>query len=246
MYGAASHRLDPMTHITDLALTRRRLLLGFGIGATALAAGCTSDSRARISSVSGHPFGGDDHAKYRAMYGPVVDHGHRIPAVDLSRVDPRFYRQEVADPTGEAPGTVVIDTAQKFAYVVQPGGRAMRYGVGVGRQGFGWSGRAKVQYKKMWPTWTPPQDMIHRMPELSKYADGMDPGINNPLGARALYLYEGGKDTLYRLHGSPEYWTIGTNASSGCIRFMNQDIIDLYNRVPAGSPVVVTQGGLMA
>ena len=140
-----------------------------------------------------------------------------------------------------------MDTASKFAYVVQPGGRAMRYGVGVGRAGMEWSGRAKIQWKKKWPTWTPPAEMIARKPELSAYSaanGGMEPGIGNPLGARALYLFQNGKDTLYRLHGSPEYWTIGTNNSSGCIRFMNQDIIDLYDRVPSGSPVLVRQGGI--
>lgn len=227
--------------------SRRRLLLGFGIGATALAAGCTRGSRARIASVAPYPAPqGGAPARYRAMYDALVDGGYRIPAIDLSRVDPIYYRQEVADPTGEKPGTVVVDTANKFAYVVEPGGRAMRYGVGVGREGFGWSGRAKIQWKKKWPTWTPPKEMIARKPELAQYADGMEPGIDNPLGARALYLFQNGKDTLYRLHGSPEYWTIGTSGSSGCIRFMNQDIIDLYDRVPSGSPVLVRQGGLVA
>ena len=138
--------------------------------------------------------------------------------------------------------TVVVDTDAKFAYYVLPGGRAMRYGVGVGREGFGWSGRADVRAKKVWPTWTPPREMIQRKPELSEYAGGMPGGIMNPLGARAMYLYQGNRDTLYRLHGSPEYWTIGTNESSGCIRFMNQDIIDLYQRVSIGAPVVVRAG----
>ena len=227
--------------------SRRKFLVGLGLGAVSAVAGCTSGPRAQIVGMT--PFaeevmGGGDGNNYKAMYGRMVDDGHVIPAVDLSRVRPGYLRKEVADPTGEAPGTIVIDTANKYAYFVMPGGRAMRYGVGVGRQGFAWSGRAKVQYKKKWPTWTPPSDMIERQPELAKYADGMDPGINNPLGARALYLYQDGRDTLYRLHGSPEYWTIGTNASSGCIRFMNQDIIDLYDRVSPGAPVLVSQGAI--
>ncbi|EAU43335.1 hypothetical protein FP2506_10836 [Fulvimarina pelagi HTCC2506] len=242
--------------------SRRKFLMGLGLTAGAALAGCSSSGpRARIIGMSafnadGGPSGYDSRsgstfgapsARYRRMYDAVYDGGYRIPAVDLSRVNPIYYRQEVADPTGEAPGTIVVDTANKFAYLVQPGGRAMRYGVGVGRAGMEWSGRAKVQWKKKWPTWTPPAEMIQRKPELAEYSaenGGMEPGIGNPLGARALYLFQGGRDTLYRLHGSPEYWTIGTNNSSGCIRFMNQDIIDLYDRVPSGTQVLVTQGGI--
>lgn len=223
-------------------LSRRNLLIGLGIGATALAAGCSTSSRARIVSIA--PYPSRVSAKYAAMYGPITDGGYRIPAIDLSRVDPIYYRQEVSDPTGEAPGTIVIDTAQRFAYLVQPGGTAMRYGIGIGREGFGWSGNAVVEYKKRWPTWTPPREMIKRMPELAEYADGMEPGLANPLGARALYLFQNGRDTLYRLHGTPEYWTIGGANSSGCIRFMNHDIIDLYGRVPSGTPVVVRQAAI--
>ncbi|MEF2073177.1 L,D-transpeptidase [Consotaella aegiceratis] len=229
-------------------LSRRRFLMGLGLGATALGAGCSSlGSRARVVMQpmlggTGGSYGAP--GQYAAMYGPITDHGYNIPAVDLRRVDPRFYRQEVVDPTGEAPGTIVIDTAGRFAYLVQPGGRAMRYGVGIGREGFAWGGRAKIQYKKVWPTWTPPSEMIARQPELAQYADGMQPGLTNPLGARALYLFEDGRDTLYRLHGTPEYWTIGKAVSSGCVRFMNHDIIDLYSRVPAGTPVIVSQSGI--
>jgi len=236
--------------MTQSLFSRRKLLMGLGVGSMAAFAGCSSSgtSRARIiglTAFDGRPSRHSADQRYRDMYGAMVDGGHRIPAVDLSRVDPIYYRQEVDDPTGEAPGTVVVDTARKFAYVVQPGGRAMRYGVGVGREGFGWAGRATIQWKRKWPTWTPPAEMIARKPELAQYADGMEPGIANPLGARALYLFQGGRDTLYRLHGSPEYWTIGTAGSSGCIRFMNQDIIDLYDRVPTGSPVLVRQSGIV-
>ncbi|MDY8108377.1 L,D-transpeptidase [Fulvimarina sp. 2208YS6-2-32] len=243
--------------------SRRAFLTGLGLTAGAALAGCApSGPRARIIGMSAfdgqggasvydsNPASsyGAPSARYREMYDAMFDEGYRIPAINLSRVDPIYYRREVADPTGEAPGTVVVDTANKFAYVVQPGGRAMRYGVGVGRAGMEWSGRAKIQWKKKWPTWTPPAEMIARKPELAEYSaanGGMEPGIGNPLGARALYLFQNGKDTLYRLHGSPEYWTIGTNDSSGCIRFMNQDIIDLYDRVPSGSQVLVRQGGIV-
>ena len=138
-------------------------------------------------------------------------------------------------------GTIVVDVSNRFLYLVQPEGKAVRYGVGVGKQGFAWSGNARIGWKKEWPTWTPPPRMIGRKPELRRWAGGMPPGLNNPLGPRALYLTKGGKDTLYRLHGTPEWWSIGTAASSGCIRLMNQDIIDLYNRVQPGAKVVVRQ-----
>lgn len=233
-----------MTDFTSPLLSRRKLLIGLGLGATAAVAGCTTEPRAGISGISPYPSpsaNARNDPRYLAMYGPEVDDGYRIPGIDLKRVNPRFYRQEVENMTGEAPGTVVIDTPNKFAFFTLPDGRAMRYGVGVGRAGFAWGGNGVIQWKKKWPTWTPPSEMIDRQPELKKFADGMEPGLNNPLGARALYIFEDGHDTLYRLHGSPEYWTIGTNASSGCIRFMNQGIIDLYDRVPAGTPIVVRQ-----
>lgn len=184
-------------------------------------------------------------AYYQKIYGEMVDEGYVIPAVPIEKVDPRFYRQVVADPTGEPPGTIVVDTSAHFLYLVQRGGLARRYGVGLGRAGFEWSGRATIEWKQKWPKWFPPADMIAREPRLAKYSaenGGMEPGIQNPLGARALYLFQNGKDTLYRIHGSPEWWSIGKSVSSGCVRLMNQDIIDLYDRVPDGTPVWVTTG----
>ena len=232
-----------MTDFNERRVSRRGLLTVAGLGAMATASGCMSSTRASIASLTSFSGGGAyGSPQYREMYGQIVDHGEVIPAVNPARVKEQFLRREVADPTGEAPGTVVVDTNAKYAYYVMPGGRAMRYGVGVGREGFGWSGRAKVQFKKVWPTWTPPSEMIDRKPDLEEFRRGMPGGIMNPLGARAMYLFQDGRDTLYRLHGSPEYWTIGTNDSSGCIRFMNQDIIDLYDRVKTGSPVVVQAG----
>ena len=177
-----------------------------------------------------------------AMYGPVTDDGHRLPAIPVDRLDPRFLRQLVDDPTGEPAGTIVVDTTTHHLYAVQPGGKAMRYGVSLGRAGFGWSGTAVIQWKKRWPTWTPPPEMIHRRPDLARYGGpngGMPPGPDNPLGARALYIFRDGQDTMYRLHGSPEWDSIGKNASSGCVRLINQDIIDLYERVPGRTPIIV-------
>ncbi|GAB5377802.1 MAG: hypothetical protein AcusKO_42640 [Acuticoccus sp.] len=137
------------------------------------------------------------------------------PAVDLRQVDPKYWRREVPDPTGERPGTVVVDTGTFYLYWTLEGGRAMRYGVGLGREGFGWDGAARIPFKREWPTWTPPAEMIAREPELEKFRDGMEPGLDNPLGARALYLFEGKVDTLYRLHGTQEAYSIGRAVSSG-------------------------------
>ncbi len=147
-------------------------------------------------------------------------------------MDPRFLKQEVAYNTKEAPGTIVIDTPNHFLYLVEADGKALRYGVGVGRPGFTWSGEHRVSAKREWPEWRPPEEMLQRQPYLPRLMPG---GPNNPLGARALYL----GSTLYRIHGSNEPWTIGQNVSSGCIRMRNEDVIDLYERVPVGTKVVV-------
>jgi len=124
-------------------------------------------------------------------------------------------------------------------YDVREGGQALRYGIGIGRTGFAWSGRALIAWKRPWPTWTPPAEMIEREPALEEWREGMPPGLHNPLGARALYIFKDGADTLYRLHGTTEEWSIGRAVSSGCVRLLNQDVIDLYSRVPANTPIVV-------
>lgn len=150
-------------------------------------------------------------------------------------------KEIVAYPTNEKPGTIIINTSERRLYYVLGGGQAIRYGVGVGRQGFQWSGVAKVGAKREWPAWHPPAEMIER--ELVQYGrqlpTRMEGGPGNPLGARALYLYEGGRDTLYRIHGTNEPRTIGLATSSGCIRMLNEEVIDLYNRVPMGAKVIV-------
>lgn len=228
-----------MTDIIDFnGLTRRHLLVGLGASAALALAGCTTANRASIADT---PSRGNLPPEYLAAYGPIEDGGFTIPAIDLKRMDPQFLRREVAYNGPEAPGTIIIDTPTRFAYLIQPGGTAMRYGVGIGRDGFAWDGRARVQFKRRWPRWTPPSEMIARQPELEQYRQGMEPGLMNPLGARALYLFQNGKDTLYRLHGTPEWWTIGKAVSSGCVRFMNHDIIDLYDRAADGTTVIVNQ-----
>jgi lipoprotein-anchoring transpeptidase ErfK/SrfK len=147
-------------------------------------------------------------------------------------IDPKFLRQEVAYPGREAPGTIIVDTENKFLYLIEGGGRALRYGIGVGRPGFLWAGVKTVTAKREWPDWRPPAEMLARRPDLPRFMPG---GIDNPLGARALYL----GSSLYRIHGSNEPWTIGTNVSSGCIRMRNEDVTDLYQRVKVGTKVVV-------
>ena len=177
-----------------------------------------------------------------ARYGPVTSEPYPVPAVPNGTVAPAYLRQSVAYRTKHPAGTIVIDPAERFLYLVQGGGRALRYGVAVGKAGFAWSGSARIGRKAQWPRWTPPAAMIDRQPELVRYSaayGGFPPGPDNPLGARALYLYRGGRDTLYRIHGTNEPWSIGQNMSSGCIRLLNQDAIDLYNRVAVGAKVVV-------
>ncbi|MHC1547048.1 L,D-transpeptidase [Phyllobacterium sp. K27] len=174
-----------------------------------------------------------------ASYSSVTDAGYVLPAIPRAKIPPQFLRQEVRYDGGETPGTIIVDTQTKFLYFVLGGGKAMRYGIGVGKEGFEWNGSARIALKREWPTWTPPSAMIKRRPELAEFRNGMRPGLQNPLGARALYLFNKGGDTGYRLHGTPEWWSIGKAMSSGCIRLMNQDIIDLYNRAEVGAKVIV-------
>ncbi|MBB3314832.1 lipoprotein-anchoring transpeptidase ErfK/SrfK [Rhizobium sp. BK181] len=165
-------------------------------------------------------------------------------AVQPKSVKPQFKRQRVHLVTNEAPGTIIIDTNNKFLYLVETKDRATRYGIGVGREGFGWSGVVKIGRKAEWPGWTPPPEM--RVREAAKghilpaYQEG---GEDNPLGARAMYLYKGGNDTSFRIHGTNQPWSIGLNMSSGCIRMMNKDVMDLYDRAPVGTKVIVVGPG---
>lgn len=183
--------------------------------------------------------------QYAALYGPVAGEPFPVPGVPLAQVNPNYLRRVVSYPSNEPPGTIIIDPQNHYLYLVQGGGSAIRYGVGVGRQGFGWSGVANIRTKQAWPDWYPPKEMIQRQPELRRQLSQLRSGIGvaggpgNPLGARALYLWQGNKDTLYRIHGTNEPHTIGQSVSSGCIRMLNQDVIDLYQRTPVGAKVVV-------
>jgi lipoprotein-anchoring transpeptidase ErfK/SrfK len=215
-------------------LSRRTFLLG----ATAAAAGSSLPAGSTLAQSM------RDMSAYQRMYGPIDDL-FPIPAVELSRINPAYLRRVVQYDTAEPPGTIVVDPQSRYLYLVMRDGMAVRYGVGVGRSGFSWSGTATIKSKQEWPDWYPPKEMFAREPNLMEQmgelpgGPGMPGGPGNPLGARALYLWQGNKDTLYRIHGTFEPWTIGTNVSSGCVRMINQDVIDLYDHTPTGTKVVV-------
>ena len=175
-----------------------------------------------------------------AHYAAVQDSGFAVPAIPVEKVPVAYQRQLVAYETDQPVGTIIIDPSTKFLYLVTAPKKALRYGIAVGRAGFAWSGVADIVGRTTWPKWIPPYEMIDRRPELEKFRDvGQPGGLTNPLGARALYLKTNGVDYGYRIHGTPEWESIGSNASSGCIRMLNQDVMDLYNRVPDGTRVVV-------
>ena len=176
-------------------------------------------------------------------YGAVSDGGFLIPAVDTTAMDSKLMRTEVVWKGKEKPGSIVVNVPERRLYLIEPGGKALRYAVGVGRtEGTNFRGQAVIGRKEKWPHWTPTSNMMAAIPLYRHYAGGMDGGPDNPLGPRALYLYRDGHDTFFRLHGTTEPETIGQAVSSGCIRLFNQDIIDLYNRVPVGTHVTVVQG----
>lgn len=220
-------------------MNRRSFIIGASATSALALTGCSTIDAVdleRKAAPAGPP------PEYVSMYGPIPSEQFPIPAVDLTKVPQQFWRRQVDYSSPHPVGTLIVDTNTFYLHLVQEGGKAMRYGVGLGRQGFEWSGRGMIQWKQAWPKWTPPAEMIERQPELEKWSaenGGMPPGLDNPLGARALYIFQNGEDTLYRIHGSPEYWTIGKAVSSGCVRLMNQDIIDLYSRVPGGSTLIV-------
>jgi lipoprotein-anchoring transpeptidase ErfK/SrfK len=205
----------------------RGLAAAFAAGVVVLAAGVDAHAGALGGGLIEVLFTGKAEPMRQASLSPTVD-----PDVLRYEEDPRYQRQVVDYRGPEKPGTVIINTPERLLYLVEPDGKAIRYGIGVGRPGFTWAGVKTVTMKKEWPDWRPPDEMLRRKPELPHFMPG---GPENPLGARALYL----GDTLYRIHGSNEPWTIGSQVSSGCIRMRNEDVIDLYNRVPVGAKVIV-------
>ena len=202
----------------------KSLFIAAGMALTMGLVGCSTDSANTL---------------FTNAYSARTDAGYRVPAIPVTKVPAQYRRQTVSYKTSEKPGTIVVDTGSKHLYFVLGDGKAVRYGIGVGREGFEWKGTTRVAMKREWPVWTPPPAMIKRQPELAKWRGGMPGGPNNALGARALYLYNKGGDSGYRLHGTPEWWSIGKAMSSGCIRMLNQDIIDLHARADIGAKVIV-------
>jgi lipoprotein-anchoring transpeptidase ErfK/SrfK len=208
-------------------LDRRSFLFGSAVSLSALGlAGCvTSDGLSRTEASQ--------------LYGPVADPKFPIPAVDVSKIDPKYFRRTVRYASKEAPGTIIVDPGNYYVYRIEGDGNATRYGANVGREGFLWSGDAYVGRKAEWPTWTPPKEMIQRQPEARKYAGGMPGGLDNPLGARTLYLYQNGRYTLYTIYSTSDPESIGSGVTSGCTGLLTQDMIDLYTRTPVKTKVVV-------
>lgn len=173
------------------------------------------------------------------IYAARSDGQYTIPGLPVEQIPETYRRQTVAYETDQPAGTIIIDPSKRLLYYVLGNGQAIRYGIAVGAEGFGWSGESIVANKRHWPTWTPPKEMIARKPELAKWENGQPGGPTNPLGARAIYLTSGGVDYGYRIHGTPEWKSIGRNASSGCFRMINQDVMDLFERVQGGEKVIV-------
>jgi len=166
-----------------------------------------------------------------------------LPPFDYKKL-PKPFRRTIVEYSGRhRPGTIIVNTSDRQLFLVLEDKQAIRYGCAVGKDGFRWAGLADVSRKVMWPTWTPPKEMIERHPEKAIWANGMPGGPDNPLGARALYLFQNGNDTLFRIHGTTEPLSIGKNASSGCIRMVNQDVVDLFARAPVGTRVIVMVEG---
>lgn len=233
-------------------ISRRKLVTGAAAASGLLLAGCSKSSNSdgegttmvtRIrEKFKKQPAIKTKKSTFASLYGPLPNEKFPVPAVPEGELEERYFRQRVNYKTREKVGSLIVDTKNFYLYHVEPKGKAMRYGVGLGKAGFEWAGRARVLWKQEWPKWTPPAEMIERRPDLEKWSEengGMPGGLDNPLGARALYIFEGNVDTLYRLHGTPEYRSIGKAVSSGCVRMVHQDVIDLYGRVKTRSPILV-------
>ncbi len=208
-------------------LNRRSFLAGSAAGLGTLGlAGCVTRDGLSLAEAS-------------ALYAAMPDERFPIPAADVSKVDPKYYRRTVRYDTKETAGTIIVDPGNYYVYRVEGDGSATRYGANVGRDGFLWRGDAYVGRKSEWATWTPPKEMIRRQPETAQYARGMPGGLDNPLGARTLHLYQNGAYTLYTIYASSEPDSIGSGITSGCVGLLSQDMIHLYARTPVKTKVVV-------
>jgi lipoprotein-anchoring transpeptidase ErfK/SrfK len=212
------------------------LLLSLGVAGCMPTTTATKTEEAQPAALAGPALPAVDDP---TLYASRSDTKFSVPALPIEKIPAQFRRQEIAYETTEVPGTIIISPAQRLLYLVTGKNTAIRYGIAVGRDGFGWSGVSDVTNKRNWPTWTPPKEMIERDPKLAQWEKGQPGGPSNPLGARAIYLTTNGVDYGYRIHGTPQWKSIGRNASSGCFRMINQDVMDLYERVPMGAKVVV-------
>ena len=217
---------------SSLSFTRRAKVFPALIAMAFLAA-CVDPALGPTSSTQALPKPDEN------VYVASMDAGIAIPALPVEKIPESHRRQVVAYETDQTPGTIIINPKTRLLYYVLGKNKAIRYGIAVGKSGFEWSGEAIIADTKPWPTWIPPKEMIARKPELARWEKGQPGGPTNPLGARAIYLTSGGRDYGYRIHGTPEWQSIGSNASSGCIRMINQDVIDLYSRIKGGEKVVV-------
>jgi lipoprotein-anchoring transpeptidase ErfK/SrfK len=208
-------------------MSRRSFLAGSAAALGALTlAGCATS-------------GGMSMAEAERVYGALPNERFPVPAVNISKINPKYLRRTVSYASNEAVGTIIIDPRHFYVYRIEGDGEATRYGANVGRAGFLWSGEAYIGRKAEWPIWTPPREMILRQPEAAPYANGMPPGLNNPLGARTLYLYQNGAYTLYTIYSTIMPETIGKGVSSGCVGLLTQDMLHLYNQTPVQTKVVV-------
>lgn len=208
------------------SLTRRSFLVGMAaFGALGLA-GCATTT-------------GMTTAEAERAYGALPNERFPVPAVNINKIDPKYLRRRVSYKSNEPVGTIIIDPRHYYVYRIEEGGYATRYGANVGRAGFLWSGEAYIGRKAEWPIWTPPKEMIARQPEAAPYANGMAPGLDNPLGARTLYLYQNGAYTLYTIYSTIMPETIGRGVSSGCVGLLTQDMVDLYEKTPVNTKVIV-------
>ena len=216
--------MEPL--VRSAGMSRRMFLAGSAaiVGAIGLA-GCASS--------------GMSMAEAERIYGPLPNERFPVPGVNLSKVDPKYLRRTVRYASNEAVGTLIVDPKHYYVYRIEGGGMATRYGANVGRAGFLWSGEAYIGRKAEWPVWTPPREMILRQPEAAPYANGMPPGLNNPLGARTLYLYQDGRYTLFTIYSTIMPETIGRGISSGCVGLLTQDMVDLYAKTPVDTKVIV-------
>lgn len=223
-------------HTAGSGFSRRALLKGAAVVFAAPLAGCYT------VGLPDQPPLPDETFDYAAAYATLPDGDFTWPAINYQSFDPKYLRQVVDYKSGEAPGTIVVDPYNYFLYWTLTPKKALRYGIGVGRAGYAWSGGALIRVKRLHPIWRPPREMIARKPSLERYwKDGMKAGLRNPLGARAMDLWQGATDTLYRIHGTSQPNSIGRSVSSGCIRMWHQDVIDLFDRVPLRTKVIVLQ-----